>query len=212
MKKRHAALFAATVLAISCTGALAETTTNNVMNDEKYTSVVAQTLPDAEDMVIDYDNYYGQVIEGYYNYDCYVNENVTRSAKFYVPAKTVYNQPTVFIMVPSGVNTWGFFVESGWKDAADKYVFHVVLAETDESGEWGDIDNHFIVNMEHYGKSFQQKKAEARMSVAAILLSDQSLSITDIAENLGYSSIEHFSSSFRRFYNTSPREFRKHLS
>ena len=35
MKKRHAALFAATVLAISCTGALAETTTNNVMNDEK---------------------------------------------------------------------------------------------------------------------------------------------------------------------------------
>ena len=66
--------------------------------------------------------------------------------------------------------------------------------------------------MEHYGKSFQQKKAEARMSVAAILLSDQSLSITDIAENLGYSSIEHFSSSFRRFYNTSPREFRKHLS
>lgn len=133
MKKRHAALFAATVLAISCTGALAETTTNNVMNDEKYTSVVAQTLPDAEDMVIDYDNYYGQVIEGYYNYDCYVNENVTRSAKFYVPAKTVYNQPTVFIMVPSGVNTWGFFVESGWKDAADKYVFHVVLAETDET-------------------------------------------------------------------------------
>ena len=40
------------------------------------------------------------------------------------------------------------------------------------------------------------KKAEARMSVAAILLSDQSLSITDIAENLGYSSIEHFSSLF----------------
>lgn len=66
--------------------------------------------------------------------------------------------------------------------------------------------------MEYYGKSFQQKKAEARMSVAAILLSDQSLSITAIAENLGYSSIEHFSSSFRRFYNTSPREFRKRLS
>ncbi len=66
--------------------------------------------------------------------------------------------------------------------------------------------------MEYYGKSFQQKKAEARMSVAAILLSDQSLSITTIAESLGYSSIEHFSSSFRKFYNTSPREFRKRLS
>ena len=33
-----------------------------------------------------------EVIEGYYNYECYVNEDVTRTAKFYVPANTVYNQ------------------------------------------------------------------------------------------------------------------------
>ena len=110
------------------------------MNSEKYTSVVAQTLPDAEDMVIDLDDYYGQVLHGYYNYDCYVNENLTRTAKFYVPEHSVYNQPTVFIMVPAGVNTYGFLCESGWKDAADKYVFYVVLMETDESGKWGDID------------------------------------------------------------------------
>ena len=133
MKKWLALLLA--LMMVGCACALAD------MNDEVYTSVQAQTLPDAEDMVIDYDDYYGQVIEGYYNYECYVNEDVTRTAKFYVPANTVYNQPTVFIMVPAGVNTWGFFVESGWKDAADKYVFHVVLAETDESGEWGDIED-----------------------------------------------------------------------
>lgn len=65
--------------------------------------------------------------------------------------------------------------------------------------------------MEYYGKSFQQKKAEARMSVAAILLSDKTRSITSIAEDLGYSSIEHFSSAFRNFYQTSPREYRKQL-
>lgn len=111
------------------------------MNSEEYISVVAQVLPDAEDMVIDYDNYYGQVLHGYYNYDCFVNEDVTRTAKFYIPENTVYNQPTVFITVPAGVNTYGFLVESGWKDAADKYVFHVVLMETDESGEWGDLDS-----------------------------------------------------------------------
>ncbi|MDO5378565.1 MAG: alpha/beta hydrolase-fold protein [Clostridia bacterium] len=132
MKKLLSLLLA--LLMLGCAGALAD------MNAEEYVSVVAKELPDAEDMVIDVDNYYGQVIEGYYNFDCYVNENVTRTAKFYIPANTVYNQPTVFIMVPSGVNTWGFFVESGWKAAADKYVFHVVLAETDESGVWGDID------------------------------------------------------------------------
>lgn len=65
--------------------------------------------------------------------------------------------------------------------------------------------------MEYYGKSFQQKKTEARMSAASILLSDQSRSITSIAEDLGYSSIEHFSSAFRSFYRSSPREYRKRL-
>lgn len=65
--------------------------------------------------------------------------------------------------------------------------------------------------MEYYGKSFQQKKTEARMSVAAILLSDKTRSITSIAEDLGYSSIEHFSSAFRNFYQVSPREYRRQL-
>lgn len=65
--------------------------------------------------------------------------------------------------------------------------------------------------MELYGKTFQQKKAEARMSAAAMLLADKNRSITSIAEELGYSSIEHFSSSFRKFYQMNPREFRKRL-
>ena len=65
--------------------------------------------------------------------------------------------------------------------------------------------------MEYYGKTFQQKKAEARMSAAAILLSDKSRSIASIAEALGYSSGEHFSSAFRKYYNTNPREYRKLL-
>lgn len=62
-----------------------------------------------------------------------------------------------------------------------------------------------------YGKSFQQKKAEAKMSAAAILLSDKSKSITSVAEELGYSSPEHFSSAFRSYYRTCPREYRKRL-
>lgn len=65
--------------------------------------------------------------------------------------------------------------------------------------------------MEYYGKTFQQKKAEARMSAAAILLSDKTRSITSIAEDLGYSSIEHFSSAFRNFYHISPSKYRTQL-
>ena len=62
-----------------------------------------------------------------------------------------------------------------------------------------------------YGKTFQQKKAEAKMSAAAMLLSDKTRSITSIAQDLGYYSIEHFSSAFRKFYQISPREYRKRL-
>lgn len=66
--------------------------------------------------------------------------------------------------------------------------------------------------LEYYGKSFQQKKTESRMSAAAIMLSDSKRSISSIADALGYSSSEHFSSAFRKYYNKPPREFRKLLS
>ncbi len=62
---------------------------------------------------------------------------------------------------------------------------------------------------EHYGKTFQQKKTEAKMAAAAILLSDGSRSISSIAEELGYSSGEHFSAAFKRYYQMSAREYRK---
>ena len=61
----------------------------------------------------------------------------------------------------------------------------------------------------YYGKSFQQKKADARMSVASLLLKDKGRSIAYIADELGYSSPEHFSAAFRKYYNMSPSEFRK---
>lgn len=62
---------------------------------------------------------------------------------------------------------------------------------------------------EYYNKSFQEKKAEARMSAAAILLGDTHRSISEIAETLGFSSPEHFSTSFRKYYGVSPRKFRQ---
>ena len=60
-----------------------------------------------------------------------------------------------------------------------------------------------------YGKTFLQKKAEARMSAAALLLALPARNITSIAEELGYSSVEHFSTAFRNYYHMSPREYRK---
>lgn len=61
----------------------------------------------------------------------------------------------------------------------------------------------------HYGKSFQQKKTEARMSAACSLLLDGSRSVSDIAFILGYSSVEHFSGAFKKHMGITPSAYRK---
>ena len=65
--------------------------------------------------------------------------------------------------------------------------------------------------MSYYNKSFQEKKAEARMSAAAILLGDKKRTVSSVAEALGYTSLEHFSTAFRRYYGMSPRDYRKNM-
>lgn len=60
-----------------------------------------------------------------------------------------------------------------------------------------------------YGKSFTQKKLEARMSVAVTLLQSSRCSITEISERLGYSSVEHFSHAFTKYYGRVPSKLRK---
>lgn len=62
---------------------------------------------------------------------------------------------------------------------------------------------------EHYGQTFLQKKQEARMSAAAILLKKGDATVTEISEQLGYSSVEHFSNAFKRYYKTPASKFRK---
>ena len=42
-----------------------------------------------------------------------------------------------------------------------------------------------------------------------MLLSETQLSITEISEKLGYSSVEYFSNAFRNYYNMSPKEYRE---
>lgn len=63
--------------------------------------------------------------------------------------------------------------------------------------------------LEYYNKTFQQKKTDAKMSAAVILLREKEKSISAIADALGYSSPEHFSGAFKAYYQISPREYRK---
>ena len=61
----------------------------------------------------------------------------------------------------------------------------------------------------HFGKSFSQKLSEARMAAAEQLLAYSDLSVTAISEQMGFSSIEHFSAAFKRAAGMSPREYRR---
>ena len=63
--------------------------------------------------------------------------------------------------------------------------------------------------LSHFGKTFTQKITEARMAAASQFLNNTRLSITEIAEQLGFSSIEHFSSAFHRYMGCSPSAYRK---
>jgi AraC family 4-hydroxyphenylacetate 3-monooxygenase operon regulatory protein len=47
------------------------------------------------------------------------------------------------------------------------------------------------------------------MSAATVLLRSSSQSISDISDQLGYSSVEHFSNAFRKYWDMGPRDFRK---
>lgn len=61
----------------------------------------------------------------------------------------------------------------------------------------------------HYNMTFLQKKTEARMAAACLMLQNHSLSISSIAEDLGYSSAQHFSNAFKSYYNITPGAYRK---
>ena len=61
---------------------------------------------------------------------------------------------------------------------------------------------------EYYNKTFLQKKQDARMSIAAILLREDN-NISQVSNILGFSSLEHFSTAFKKYYHISPGKFKK---
>lgn len=62
---------------------------------------------------------------------------------------------------------------------------------------------------EHYGMTFTQKLTAARMSKAIYQLTNTNDTIEKIAEDIGYSSGEHFATAFRRIYHQAPSIYRR---
>ena len=61
----------------------------------------------------------------------------------------------------------------------------------------------------NFGMSFSQKLADARMAAACQFLAGTDMSVTEISERTGFSSIEHFSAAFHRIMGCAPRRYRQ---
>lgn len=62
---------------------------------------------------------------------------------------------------------------------------------------------------ERYGATFSQKKTEARMRAANLLLEEGKLPITRIAEETGYSCVEHFCAEYKKHFHATASDYRR---
>lgn len=62
---------------------------------------------------------------------------------------------------------------------------------------------------EFYGQTFLEKRTQARMERALVLLGQPGQTVTSVSNALGYSSPEHFSGAFRKYFGSSPKNFLK---
>ncbi len=61
----------------------------------------------------------------------------------------------------------------------------------------------------NYGSTFRQMKTKARMAAAAAALLSVDKPISEIAEETGYTSAEHFCRAFKEFYSVTVKEYRE---
>ncbi|RAR42342.1 AraC family transcriptional regulator [Paenibacillus sp. MDMC362] len=60
----------------------------------------------------------------------------------------------------------------------------------------------------YFGMSFTQMLTKARMTAAAHLLHTTTMSVSEIAQHVGFSSLEPFCNAFKKYFNVSAGDFR----
>lgn len=70
------------------------------------------------------------------------------------------------------------------------------------------LTEHF---KKEFGMTIMEYVTSKRMQMAVRLLENSDTSIREIAESCGFSDIEYFSKSFKKYYGTSPSEWRKRM-
>jgi len=107
--------------------------------------------------------------------------------------------------------------ESNWKIDSIQFQVEETMLNEFQNITIEALANKFYMSVrelqrylkENYKKTFNELKKEARMSYASNKLIYSDLSIAEIAENCGYSSLEHFSYAFKQYYKISPLKYRQ---
>ena len=60
---------------------------------------------------------------------------------------------------------------------------------------------------DYYGKTFAQKRADARMAAACIFLKSPEPDLFEIAEKTGYTSLDYFTNAFKKYFNMTPKQY-----
>lgn len=86
---------------------------------------------------------------------------------------------------------------------------HTTIVTLKEIADHFSYHPNYISSLLHkeLGRTFSELLLEQRMEKALILLKGTNLSVSEIAEMLGYSNSSNFYKAFREFYGMSPREF-----
>lgn len=102
------------------------------------TPVTPMSEVDTENnFTIDWSEPLNSLMFGMYSHELAMEDGTVRTVYQYIPTTWRYAQPEVAVAVPSGEDPIEFFESTGWKDAAEKGPFAVVLMTADD---WIDQD------------------------------------------------------------------------
>lgn len=91
------------------------------------TVVTPMVEVDTTNFQIDWSDPLNSLMFGMYSHELSMEDGSTRLIYQYIPTTWRYGQPEVAVAVPSGEDPILFFEKTGWKDAAEKGPFAVVL-------------------------------------------------------------------------------------
>ena len=159
-------------------------------------------------------NYVG--IEPILNYPFSVIKNELQNKKFAYNEIVVSMFKTIIVNILRNENTIGERL-SHWDLNTHQFEIDKIISNEFQTITIEELAKRLYLSVrelqrylnDNYKKTFITLKNEARMSFASNKLIYSDLSITEISELVGYSSIEHFSNAFKKYYGISPLKYRK---